>query len=145
MALFFVVATGWALVYLARRSSLRAILAPLTLAVTQFLWFLLPALVELFSGHEVPQTRYSSGVLAVLHSTQYLWITSYYEAREARAAGNTLWSFSRYLVTLIAGGIALFIPGPWIVSRLFHADFAASFLTFTALVNIHHFILDGAL
>jgi hypothetical protein len=46
---------------------------------------------------------------------------------------------------LIAGGIALFIPGPWIVSRVFHTDFAASFLTFTALVNIHHFILDGAL
>src|SRR5947207_2503120 len=28
---------------------------------------------------------------------------------------------------------------------MFHRDFAASFLTFTALVNIHHFILDGAL
>jgi tetratricopeptide (TPR) repeat protein len=145
LALFFVSATGWALVSLARRSSLRAILAPLTLAVTQFLWFLLPALVELFSGREVPQTRYSSGILAVLHSSQYLWITSYYQGREARAAGDTRWKFSRYLVTLIAGGIALFIPGPWIVSRVFHADFAASFLTFTALVNIHHFILDGAL
>lgn len=145
LALFFVVATGWALFSLARRSSVRAILAPLTLAVTQFLWFLLPALVELFSGHEVPQTRYSSGILAVLHSAQYLWITSYYQGREARAAGDTRWNFPRYLVTLIAGGIALFIPGPWIVSRVFHADFAASFLTFTALVNIHHFILDGAL
>src|SRR5262249_22754072 len=55
------------------------------------------------------------------------------------------WSFPRYLLTLVAGGIALFIPGPWIVSRAFHMDFAASFLTFTALVNIHHFILDGAL
>jgi tetratricopeptide (TPR) repeat protein len=145
LALFFVCATGWALTSLARRSSLRAILAPLTLAVTQFLWFLLPAMIELFSGHEVPQTRYSSGILAVLHSTQYLWITSYYQAREARAAGDTHFKFWRYLVTLIAGGIALFIPGPWIVSRAFHVDFAASFLTFTALVNIHHFILDGAL
>jgi tetratricopeptide (TPR) repeat protein len=145
LALFFLAATGWALVSLARRSSLRAILAPLTLAVTQFLWFLLPALLELFSGREVPQTRYSSGILAVLHSAQYLWITSYYQGREARAAGDTRWNFLRYLITLVAGGIALFIPGPWIVSRVFHADFAASFLTFTALVNIHHFLLDGAL
>jgi len=145
LALFFIVATGWALTSLARRSSLRAILAPLTLAVTQFVWFLLPAMIELFSGHEVPQTRYSSGILAVLHSTQYLWITSYYQEREARAAGNAQFKFWRYLVTLIAGGIALFIPGPWIVSRVFHVDFAASFLTFTALVNIHHFLLDGAL
>jgi hypothetical protein len=70
LALFYVAATGWALRSMARRSSVRAILAPLTLAVTQFLWFLLPALVELFSGHEVPQTRYSSGILAVLHSAQ---------------------------------------------------------------------------
>jgi tetratricopeptide (TPR) repeat protein len=145
LALFFVAATGWALFSLARRSSLRAILAPLTLAVTQFLWFLLPALLELFSGREVPQTRYSSGILAVLHSAQYLWITSYYQRREARVSGDTRWSFLRYLVTLVAGGIALFIPGPWIVSRVFHLDFAASFLTFTALINIHHFLLDGAL
>jgi tetratricopeptide (TPR) repeat protein len=145
LALFFMAASAWSLASLARRSSLRAVAAPITLAATQFFWFLLPVLIELLSGHEVPQTRYSSGILAVLHSTQYLWITSYYQEREARAAGNTDWRFSRYLITLIAGGIALFIPGPWIVSRLFHADFAASFLTFTALVNIHHFLLDGAL
>jgi tetratricopeptide (TPR) repeat protein len=145
LALFFVVTSGGALISMARRSSLRAIVAPLTLAVTQFLWFLAPAIFELFSGHEVPQTRYSSGVLAVLHSAQYLWITSYYQEREARERGDANWKFSRYLLTLVAGGIALFIPGPWIASRIFHADFAASFLTFTALVNIHHFILDGAL
>jgi tetratricopeptide (TPR) repeat protein len=145
LAMFFAGASGWALVSMARRSSLRAILAPLTLAVTQFLWFLLPAMIELISGHEVPQTRYSSGILAVLHSAQYLWITSYYQEREARERGDAHWRFSRYLLTLIAGGIALFIPGPWIASRIFHADFPASFLTFTALVNIHHFILDGAL
>ncbi len=145
LALFFLGASGWALASLARRSNLRTILPVLTLTVTQFLWFLLPALIELASGREIPQTRYSSGLLAVLHSTQYLWITSYYQKKEARAAGDSRWSFSRYLVTLIAGGIALFIPGPWIVSRIFHADFAASFLTFTALVNIHHFILDGAI
>jgi tetratricopeptide (TPR) repeat protein len=145
LAAFFVIASGWALFSLSRRSVLRAVLPSFLLVVTQFLWFLLPAMIELFSGREVQQTRYSSGILAVLHSTQYLWITSYYQAREARAAGKTDWSVWRYLVTLVAGGIALFIPGPWIVSRLFHADFAASFLTFTALVNIHHFILDGAL
>ena len=143
LAVFFLGVSGWAIASLARRSSLRAVLPVLTLAVTQFLWFLLPAIIEFASGREIPQTRYSSGLLAVLHSTQYLWITSYYQRKEARAAGNSRWSFSGYLVTLIAGGIALFIPGPWIVSRVFHADFAASFLTFTALVNIHHFILDG--
>ncbi len=145
LGLFFIASSGWALSSLARRSSWKALLPSLTLTTTQFLWFLLPALIELLSGKEVPQTRYSSGILAVLHSAQYLWITSYYQAKEARAASQTSWSFPRYLLTLVAGGIALFIPGPWLASRVFHADFAASFLTFTALVNLHHFLLDGAL
>jgi len=145
LAVFFLAASAWALFSLSRRGSWKSLLPSATLVVTQFLWFLLPAIIELLSGKEVPQTRYSSGILAILHSAQYLWITSYYQGKEARAAGNSSWSFPRYLLMLVAGGIALFIPGPWIVSRVFHADFAASFLTFTALVNLHHFILDGAI
>jgi len=145
LSAFFVAASISALGSMARRSRWRAIIPLVMLAATQFLWFLAPALIEIATGWDVPQTRYSSGILAVLHSAQYLWITSYYQRREAHTAGVLQWKFSAYFVTLIVGGIALFIPGPWIVSRVFHADFAASFLLFTALVNIHHFILDGAL
>ena len=145
LGLFFIAASGWALFSMGRRNNWKALLPTATLVTTQFLWFLLPALIELASGKEVPQTRYSSGILAVLHSAQYLWITTYYQEKEAKAARQTSWRFARYLLTLGAGGIALFVPGPWIVSRLFHADFAASFLIFTALVNLHHFILDGAI
>jgi tetratricopeptide (TPR) repeat protein len=123
----------------------RQLIAPLTLAFTQFLWFVLPTLLELNSASQVPQTRYSSGILAVLHSAQYIWITSYYQRREARAAGHKNWHIAAYFATLIAGGIALFIPGPWLVSYLFHYDFTTSFLIFVSLVNIHHFILDAKL
>ena len=130
---------------LIRRTGVRAIAAPLTLALTQFLWFVLPTLLELRANYQIPQTRYSSGILAVLHSAQYIWITSYYQQREARAAGQSRWRMPIYFMTLIAGGIALFIPGPWLVSRILHYDFTTSFLIFTAVVNIHHFILDGAL
>ncbi|HYL47179.1 MAG TPA: tetratricopeptide repeat protein [Candidatus Limnocylindrales bacterium] len=130
---------------LVQRTSLRAMAAPLVLAVTQFLWFVLPTLLELHASYQIPQTRYSSGILAVLHSAQYLWITIYYQQREARAEGQSGWRLATYFVALMAGGIALFIPGPWLVSRIFHYDFTTSFLIFTALVNIHHFILDGAL
>jgi len=126
-----------------RRHGLRMLIAPLTLALTQFIWFVVPTLLELHA--QIPQTRYSSGILAVLHSAQYIWITSYYQRREARAAGQSGWRMTGYLLTLVAGGIALFIPGPWIVSRVLHYDFTTSFLIFTAVVNIHHFILDGAL
>jgi tetratricopeptide (TPR) repeat protein len=127
------------------RSGWSAMAAPLTLALTQFLWFVVPTLFELQTAYQIPQTRYSSGILAVLHSAQYLWITSYYQQREARAAGQSGWRMAAYFLTLVAGGIALFIPGPWLVSRVFHFDFTTSFLIFTAVVNIHHFILDGAL
>jgi tetratricopeptide (TPR) repeat protein len=129
---------------LTRRSSFQALAAPILLAFTQFLWFVLPTLLELRSTYQIPQTQYSSGILAVLHSAQYLWVTSYYQRREAQAAGQSHWRMVSYFLTLVAGGIALFIPGPWVVSYLLHFDFTTSLLIFTALVNIHHFILDGA-
>jgi tetratricopeptide (TPR) repeat protein len=80
-----------------------------------------------------------------MHSAQYLWITSYYARREANAEGRQDWRPLAYFGVLVVGGIALFIPGPWISSHVFHFDFTRSFLIFTALVNIHHFILDGAI
>jgi tetratricopeptide (TPR) repeat protein len=145
-AAFFLIGGGWVLTRFARRaSSWRAMAAPAMLFFSQFLWFVLFVGLEIASRLEVQQTRYSTGILAVLHSTQYLWITSYYQRREARAEGQSNWRLTGYFATLIAGGIALFVPAPWIVSRLLHVDFSASFLTFTALVNIHHFILDGAI
>ena len=117
----------------------------ITLFSTQFLWFLLPTLLSVVERLRLPQSRYSSGVFAVMHSAQYLWITSYYARREASGKGAAGWRPFAYFGVLVAGGIALFVPGPWLASRLFHFDFAASFLLFTALVNIHHFILDGAI
>jgi tetratricopeptide (TPR) repeat protein len=96
-------------------------------------------------GWQIPQSRYSTGVMAVMHSAQYIWVTSYYARKEADGEQRSSWRPLAYFSILIAGGIALFIPGPWLASKLFHFDFAVSFLIFTALVNIHHFILDGAI
>jgi len=141
---------GYAFWNLLRASTLRRMAAPLTLFSTQILWFVLPSLLDFSYGLRLPQTRYSTGILAIMHSAQYLWVTSYYAKREAIAAeassGEALgWHPWHYFGTLMAGGIALFVPGPWLVSYLFRYDFTASFLIFTALVNIHHFILDGAI
>ena len=136
-------AYGWS--RLLRVVAWRKLLPCLTLFSSQFLWFLLPAAMALFKGMQIPQSRYSTGVLAVMHSAQYLWITSYYARREAREVPGRNWRPSAYFAVLVAGGIALFVPGPWLASRLFHHDFTASFLIFTALVNLHHFILDGAI
>jgi tetratricopeptide (TPR) repeat protein len=130
---------------LAREIGWKPLIPSLTLFSTQFLWFLLPTALALAKGLQIPQSRYSTGVLAVMHSAQYIWITSYYARREANNDRQSNWRPVAYFGVLIAGGIALFIPGPWLASRIFHFDFAASFLIFTALVNIHHFILDGAI
>ena len=129
---------------LVARSGWEAMTPSMLLAFTQFLWFVLPTLLELRATYQIPETQYSSGILAVLHSAQYIWVTSYYQQREARAAGQWKWRMATYFVTLVAGGIALFIPGPWLVSYILRFDFTTSLLIFTALVNIHHFILDGA-
>jgi tetratricopeptide (TPR) repeat protein len=132
---------------LVRAIGWRKLVPCLTLFSSQFLWFLLPTAMSLIfpKGMEIPQSRYSSGVLAVMHSAQYLWITSYYARREASEAVGRSWRPWAYFGVLVAGGIALFVPGPWLASRVFHHDFSASFLIFTALVNLHHFILDGAI
>jgi tetratricopeptide (TPR) repeat protein len=141
----FLAFSAYAVPQLAKEVGWKPLLPSLTLLSTQFLWFLLPTALSLMKSWQIPQSRYSTGVLAVMHSAQYLWITSYYARREATAESRTNWRPFAYFAVLIAGGIALFIPGPWLASRLFHFDFGSSFLIFTALVNIHHFILDGAI
>jgi len=149
LSVAFVVLSVYGLRNLARTTGWRKLIPSLTLFSSQFLWFLLPSAISLIKGLEIPQNRYSSGVLAVMHAAQYLWITSYYARREAtgNAAENAPrnWRPLAYFGVLVVGGIALFVPGPWLASRAFHHDFTASFLIFTALVNIHHFILDGAI
>ncbi len=144
----FLALSACGLVRLARQTGWRRLLPSLTLFSSQVLWFVVPAAIVLLRRLEIPQTRYSSGVLAVMHSAQYLWITSYYAGREAsgddaKTEGN--WRPLAYFGVLIVGGIALFVPGPWLASRVLHHDFSASFLIFTSLVNLHHFILDGAI
>ena len=144
----FVLFSLFGLFRLARQTGLKPLLPSFTLFSSQFLWFLLPAAISLFKHLDIPQSRYSNGVLAVMHSAQYLWITSYYARREAVSEGEKTqrnWRPVAYFAVLVAGGIALFIPGPWLASRAFHFDLTTSFLIFGALVNIHHFILDGAI
>jgi tetratricopeptide (TPR) repeat protein len=144
----FVALSAYGLVGLARQTGCRRLLPSLTLFSSQVLWFVVPAAIVLLRRLEIPQTRYSSGVLAVMHSAQYLWITSYYARREASgddAKAERNWRPLTYFGVLVVGGIALFVPGPWLASRVLHHDFSASFLIFTSLVSLHHFILDGAI
>ena len=141
--LAFVATAGGAYVRLARGGHLGALAGPATLTLTQLLWFVAPALLSARGGLDLPASYFSAGALAFMHCAQYLWITSYY-ARRDTPHGAPPFRFERYYAILIVGGLALFIPGPWIASRLLGHDFVESFMIFMALVNLHHFILDGA-
>jgi tetratricopeptide (TPR) repeat protein len=135
---------------LVRAAGFRAMAAPLTLFVSQFLWFLLPEILRRTTRLELPPSYSAAGILAFMHCAQYLWITTYYARREAEAEPAAAdpaprFRFGHYYLVLVLGGIALFLPGPWLASRVFGHDFIESFFIFTALVNLHHFILDGAI
>src|ERR1035441_6304882 len=66
----FVGLSAFGLTRLARATGWRKLIPSLTLFSSQFLWFLLPAAISLIKGLEIPQNRYSTGVLAVMHSAQ---------------------------------------------------------------------------
>lgn len=138
-AVVFVVVGAAAFISLARRASWQDLRAPALLYVTQALWFVVPTALASLSGLAIPQTRYSSRVLALMHAAQYLWITQYFARREQGAS----WAAGRYWVAVIVGGMALFLPVPWIASYGAHIDFTASMLIVASVVNLHHFMLDG--
>jgi tetratricopeptide (TPR) repeat protein len=135
----FALAAGAGVVALIKQRRGPAVALPLVLLLTQALWFVAPAMISMVTGVTAPQTRYSSGILALMHSAQYLWITQYFAKREK----GREWSAARYWFTVIAGGIVLFLPIPWAASTLARLDFTSSVLIVTAIVNIHHFMIDG--
>jgi tetratricopeptide (TPR) repeat protein len=127
------------------RTAGRTASAPtLVLCSTQVLWFVAPWAVGMIGGPTAPSLYYTTGGLAFMHCAQYLWVTAYY-TRAARRAPANAWSAWRYALVLVLGGIALFIPGPWIASSMAGIDLRESIIIFTAIVNLHHFVLDGAL
>lgn len=151
MLVVFLISTISSLSAFVKQTGWRAMTAPMVLLSTQAAWFVIPTGLTLFSEVDLLQARATAGILAVMHSAQYLWITSYYARRESQVgqpegnASGKRWRPYAYFFVLIVGGIALFVPGPWLASKIVHIDFTTSFLAFTALVNIHHFMLDGAI
>jgi Flp pilus assembly protein TadD len=154
-ALVFVASSAAAFFRLKTHLHGSALIAPLLLTLTQALWFVAPSLLSRYQVLDLPASYFSAGALAFMHCAQYLWITSFYAKRETPSASGAItatttaagrpFSFWRYYFALIVGGLALFIPGPWLASRVLGHDFVESFLIFMALVNVHHFILDGAI
>ena len=135
---------------LARATGWRKLIPSLTLFSSQFLWFLLPAAISLIKGsgdsaEPLQLGRAGGDAFGAVSLDHQLLRAPRSCRRSARARQERNWRPLAYFGVLVVGGIALFVPGPWLASRAFHHDFTSSFLIFTALVNIHHFILDGAI
>ena len=109
------------------------------LVCTQALWYVVPVL----SGAANEKLPFAAVWISAAHSLQYLWVTTYYAQRsQARE------SASRFLVKALAAGTAVTI----LPTLLFSPDLlgrmpwdAGLAMTAFSLVNIHHFILDGAI
>ena len=134
---------------LLRRGSI-ADLAPLgLLALSQCVWFVLPDLFRVAGtsgGVEAlafDHRAYYFNWIVLAHAVQYLWITSYY----ARAGGDWPGLAPYFGKTLLAGNVAWLVPALVFAPQLLggaalETDVA---LLVAALVNLHHFVVDGAI
>ena len=122
-----------------QRARLRDLGPALLLVLSQALWFTVPALLLHGRGALV----FSAIWVNAAHSLQYLWVTAYY-ARSSQAQDSA----QRFLLkALVAGTAVATLPGLIMAPNLlgtvpWDVGLAA---TFFAVVNLHHFILDGAI
>jgi tetratricopeptide (TPR) repeat protein len=132
-----------------RVASPRDLLPAAVLVGTQALWFSVPTLVRyhgVLQGIEplaLQHAQYSFVWVGVGHSLQYLWITSYY----ARHREPGLRPGGYLAKTLLAGAALWSVPAllfaPGLLGRVPFDDGLE--LLVSATVNLHHFILDGAI
>jgi tetratricopeptide (TPR) repeat protein len=143
------VATGVsALALLSRGGRARELVPTALLVASQALWFVVPDVARWIGAgqHLFPlaadEGTYAFFWVAVAHSAQYLWITSFFAKKSASGGGTP------YLARCLAAGAAvwaipalLFAPG--LLGRVPY-DLGLGLLVASA-VNIHHFVLDGVI
>jgi tetratricopeptide (TPR) repeat protein len=148
-AVAYAVSTVSVSVCLLRVAKARALAPAAMLVLTQALWFSLP-MAAMFSGIGAaidpldPDLRGSNFLwIALGHAVQYLWVTSHYARSEPGYRGAT-----HYLAKTLLAGTALWtLPlvafAPRALGGL--SGDAGYYLLMASCINIHHFILDGAI
>lgn len=122
----------------------RGLLVAAVVVSTQLLWFGLPWALESAGMLQLTPLYFAAGALALMHGAQYLWVIFFTERTERQLAGQPF-SAPRHFALLVGVGATLFLLGPWAVSRGAQYDLVTSFLLFQAVVNIHHFAVDGVI
>ena len=130
------------------RTAGRALVPVLLVMGPQFAWFAAGTGMPLFSkelGLQWVPIEALFPTIAFLHCAQYLGVTAYYAKRDQMAEGGAPFSALRYLAVLIIGGVFLWIGTTRLLSQVFALDYGISFLLMLSLINIHHFVMDGAI
>lgn len=132
-----------------RSSSFSQIAPSLAVVATQSLWFSVPVLVRYALGASALPglagiyDAYGFLWIAAAHAVQYLWVTTYFARMSGRAK-----SYLPYFAKTAFAGFAIWtlpvlIFAPGLLGRLPHE--AGLAVLVAAVVNIHHFILDGVI
>jgi hypothetical protein len=145
----YVAALGVAGVRLARLGAGRVLVPVVLLSLSQVLWFSLPYALRLggvslaVDPLDAASRSHYFTWIALAHALQYLWVTAYF-ARQSGAAPS---SRRFYAKAALAGSAPWMLPflllGPQALGPL--AADAGLALLVAAAVNVHHFILDGAI
>ncbi len=137
LGLVYVGVTIGALVRLGRDHHVRHLGPTVMLLSTHSLWYVLP----LISAHRMPLIH-SAILISSIHSLQYLWVTTYYAKRTDRKSGGTFY----WQCLLVGGALAMaskLMLAPGLLGRFIPFVSDAGIMIFS-IVNIHHFVLDGA-
>ncbi len=134
---------------LLRRASLGVLLPTALLTATQALWFAFPLVCRVYGvlqWVEPLSARYAIYYFywaALAHSVQYVWVTSYFAHGREGFEGYGRWFWK----TVLAGTAIWTVPGLLFAPHLLGTlpfDMGLGALV-AACVNLHHFILDGAI
>jgi len=140
----YLVCVAGSLLLLWRRATLRALFPVLSLILCQALWFAIPSLLDVTRAWSTRSLAFAAIWISAAHSIQYLWVTFHYAKRNASSA--RLGGY--WLKATLAGNAAFVLPAilfsPMLLGRSTTSESGLSTLVF-ALVNIHHFMLDGAI
>jgi tetratricopeptide (TPR) repeat protein len=138
-----------AVVRLRRGATFGALLPALLLAVTQALWFSIPVAMRRFGllgGLEPFAPQYAGWYFfwaALGHSIQYVWVTSYFARNAPGFPGLPPYLGKALLAGTAIWGIPALLFAPGVLGRIpYDAGLGA---LIAAVVNLHHFVLDGAI
>ena len=113
------------------------------LVAVQALWYSLPVVLLVVADSPLNGLAWTAVWVSAAHGLQYLWVTSYYAKQE-----DPSHRIGSYLArALLAGSTVTILPGLLVAPGLLGSvpwDLGLGLLL-VSVVNLHHFILDGAI